>query len=72
MYSQGEQLDAIQQGDVSYVLDYVKANGLYVSERWRIGEEAEYGSDLIIRDVISTANGTDAYYDFPVGVAMVI
>lgn len=31
-----------------------------MSDNWRIGEEAAYGSDLIIRDVTDTLNGVDS------------
>jgi len=49
------------------VLSYIKDNGLMVSDRWHIGQEAPTGEDLVIRDVISSIGGINARYVFSAG-----
>ena len=61
---QNDRIDDIESGNVNSTLDYIRVNGLYVSENWRLGEEAEFDDDLILRDVTSTMEGIDSYYRF--------
>ncbi len=49
------------------VLGYIQQNGVMVSERWHIGQEALLGNDLVLRDVISSIGGIDARYTFTAG-----
>lgn len=53
--------------NLTEVLDYIRENGLMVSDRWHIGVEALTGDDLVIRDVISSIGGINARYVFPAG-----
>jgi hypothetical protein len=51
------------------VLAYIKDNGLFVSKRWRIGEEDVSGK-LYLRDATDTTADLDARYSFRTGVAV--
>lgn len=48
---------------IENVTDYIQANGLMVSNRWRIGEETGSGGKLVFRDVLSSiVLGMDSRY----------
>lgn len=60
-YVSGGLISDASQSALQVVLDYVKANGIWVSPRWRLGEEGENGS-LFIRDVHASQQGINARY----------
>jgi len=50
-----------QTVSVETVMKYIQANGLQVSERWRLAEEDDTGA-LYIRDLLASTEGIDARY----------
>lgn len=54
----------ITMDSISATLSYIQANGVMVSNRWRIGEETGSNGHLRIRDEISSiVYGVDSRYD---------
>lgn len=47
------------------ILDYIRWNGLYLGNRWRIGEEGTNSYEaLVFRDMTTTRAGVDKRYAF--------
>jgi hypothetical protein len=56
-------VEPIIDGTVEAVFTEIRQNGVFVSERWHIGEEGSTG-DLYIRDVTDSLEGINARYMF--------
>jgi len=55
---------------IANTLSYIEANGLMVSNTWRIGQETANGNSLIFRDVVLAAQGINSGYLFAAGVSV--